>query len=97
VRLEDELSPNQHSYESWSDFIYRLPTEQSLLHEGESEPGESRTKINTIIAGLLMGSWGIIMTCRHLELESEKRAKNKETEERGKKFNKRTHEPKAYY
>jgi len=81
------LSPNSHDYESWTDFIYLVPS-VSALEETEEE-GESRTRINLIISALLMGSWGIIIAGRHFELKAEEKAKIKEREERSKKFNKR--------
>ena len=67
IRLEDELSPNQKSYQSWSDFYYTIP----MLDYGSELDAHSHsgatTQVNLIIFALLLGSWGIILTCRHLE------------------------------
>lgn len=77
TRLTDELSPRNHRYESWSDFYWTIPfiTPQNNAHG--LEHAHSQTEVNLIIAALLIGSWGIIFTCRYLDNKKATEAKAK--------------------
>jgi len=57
-------------------------TEESHSEHGEDHEGghvteHSQTEVNLIITALLLGSWGIIFTCRYLDMKKEAAAKKK--------------------
>ena len=77
TRLTDELSPRNHRYESWSDFYWTIPFVDPNASSHGLEHAHSQTEVNLIIAALLIGSWGIIFTCRYLENKKAAEAKIK--------------------
>ena len=77
TRLTDELSPRNHRYESWSDFYWTIPFVNPNASTHGLEHAHSQTEVNLIIAALLIGSWGIIFTCRYLDNKKAAEAKVK--------------------
>lgn len=77
TRLTDELSPENQSYNSWTDFVWVIP-ELSLMGHGTSHDlahMHSQREVNWIISLLIIGSCGIIFTCKFLDEREEKLAK----------------------
>ena len=79
TRLTDELSPENQSYNSWTDFVWVIP-ELNLMGHGTSHDlahMHSQREVNWIISLLLVGSCGIIFTCKFLDEREEKLAKQR--------------------
>jgi hypothetical protein len=65
------------SYNSWSDFYWTIPYVEEHGDYHGLEHAHSQTEVNLIIAALLIGSWSIILTCRHLDMQKAAAAKKK--------------------
>lgn len=94
--LTDELSPGndrKNSYKTFTFITTPLTTVKTEVGDegGHGEPhvsehGGDSTEVTFIILALLGVSWGMILTCRYLELKQEEQSKKKQLESRAPKY-----------